>query len=82
MKIVADQVQRWVPGRFVSLGTDGYGRSDARKALRQHFEVDKRFIVVSALKALSDDGVLDHETVVNAIEKYGIDADRPDPVTL
>jgi len=82
MKIVADQVQRWVPGRFVSLGTDGYGRSDARKALRQHFEVDKRFIAVSALKALADDGVLDHETVTNAIVKYGIDADRPDPVTL
>jgi pyruvate dehydrogenase E1 component len=82
MKVVADQVQRWVPGRFVSLGTDGYGRSDARKALRQHFEVDKRFITVSALKALADDGVLDHETVAQAIEKYGIDPDRPDPVTL
>jgi pyruvate dehydrogenase E1 component len=75
-------VQRWVPGRFVSLGTDGYGRSDARKALRKHFEVDKRYIAVTALKALADDGVLDQETVANAIEKYGIDPDRPDPVTL
>jgi pyruvate dehydrogenase E1 component len=82
MKVVADQVQRWVPGRFVSLGTDGYGRSDARKALRQHFEVDKRFIAVSALKALADDDVLDQETVARAIAKYGIDPDRPDPVTL
>jgi pyruvate dehydrogenase E1 component len=82
MKIVSDQIQRWVPGRFVSLGTDGYGRSDARKALRQHFEVDKRFIAVAALKALADDGVLDQETVSNAIAKYGIDPDRPDPVTL
>jgi pyruvate dehydrogenase E1 component len=82
MKIVADQVQRWVPGRFISLGTDGYGRSDARKALRQHFEVDKRFIAVTALKALADDGVLDQKTVAQAIEKYGIDPDRPDPVTL
>ena len=82
MKIVPDQIQRWVPGTYVSLGTDGYGRSDARDALRQHFEVDERFIAVAALKALADDGVLDHKTVVQAIEKYGIDPDRPDPVTL
>ncbi|NNL64389.1 MAG: pyruvate dehydrogenase (acetyl-transferring), homodimeric type, partial [Woeseiaceae bacterium] len=82
MKIVPDQIQRWVPGTFVSLGTDGYGRSDDRKALRQHFEVDKRYIAVTALKALADDGVLDQKTVAEAIEKYGIDPDKPDPVTL
>jgi pyruvate dehydrogenase E1 component len=82
MKIVADQIQRWVPGRFVSLGTDGYGRSDARKALRTHFEVDRHYIAVTALKALADDGALDQDTVVASIEKYGIDPDRPDPVTL
>jgi len=82
MKIVPDQIQRWVPGTFVSLGTDGYGRSDARAALRRHFEVDKRYIAVTALKALADDGVLDQKTVAQAIEKYGIDPDRSDPVTL
>ena len=82
MKIVSDQIERWVPGRFVSLGTDGYGRSDDRASLRKHFEVDKRYIVVTALKALADDGALDQNTVVEAIEKYGIDPDRPDPVTL
>ncbi len=82
MKVVPDQIQRWVPGRFVSLGTDGYGRSDARKALREHFEVDRHYIAVSALKALADDGALDQKTVVAAIKKYGIDPDRPDPVTL
>ena len=82
MKIVADQIQRWVPGRFMSLGTDGYGRSDARKALREHFEVDRRFIAVTALNSLAEDGVLDRKTVRQAIEKYGIDPDRPDPVTL
>jgi pyruvate dehydrogenase E1 component len=82
MKIVPDQVQRWVPGTFVSLGTDGYGRSDARKALREHFEVDKHHIVVAALKALADDGAIDQKTVAQAIEKYGIDPDRPDPVSL
>ncbi len=82
MKIVSDQIERWVPGHFVSLGTDGYGRSDDRASLRKHFEVDKRYIVVTALKALADDGALDQKTVVEAIEKYGIDPDRPDPVTL
>ncbi len=82
MKIVPDQIQRWVPGRFVSLGTDGYGRSDARAALREHFEVDKRYIAITALKALADDSVLDQQTVSQAIEKYRIDPDRRDPVTL
>ena len=82
MKIVPDQIERWIDGRFISLGTDGYGRSDAREALRQHFEVDRRFIAVTALKALADDGVLDQKTVSQAIEKYEIDPDRPDPVTL
>ena len=82
MKIVPDQIQRWVPGTFVSLGTDGYGRSDAREALRRHFEIDKHYIAVTALKALADDGVLDQKTVAQAIEKYKIDPDRPDPVTL
>ncbi len=82
MKIIADQIQRWMPGRFISLGTDGYGRSDARKELREHFEVDRRYIAITALKALADDGVLDQKTVIQAIGKYGIDPDRPDPVTL
>ena len=82
MKIVPDQVRRWIPGTFVTLGTDGYGRSDDRKALRQHFEVDKRYIAVTALKALADDDVLDQKTVLEAIEKYAIDSDKPDPVTL
>ncbi len=82
MKVVPDQIQRWVPGTFVSLGTDGYGRSDARKALREHFEVDRRYIVVTALKALADEGTLDQKTVAMAIKNYGIDPDRPDPVTL
>jgi pyruvate dehydrogenase E1 component len=82
MKIVPDQIQRWVPGTFVTLGTDGYGRSDARAALRNHFEVDKRYITVTALKALADDGKLDQKTVAGAIEKYKIDPQKPDPVTL
>ncbi|MEM1440290.1 MAG: pyruvate dehydrogenase (acetyl-transferring), homodimeric type [Pseudomonadota bacterium] len=82
MKIVPDQIQRWIPGTFISLGTDGFGRSDSRKALREFFEVDRRYIVVTTLKALADEGALDQSTVAEAIEKYGIDPDRPDPVTL
>jgi len=82
MKIVPDQLQRWMPGRYITLGTDGYGRSDSRDALRQFFEVDERYIAVTALKALADDGVLDQKTVAQAIRKYGIDPDKPDPVTL
>jgi pyruvate dehydrogenase E1 component len=82
MKIVPDQIRNWVPGTFKSLGTDGYGRSDARKALREHFEVDRHYIVVAALKALADDGAIDQKMVAAAINKYGIDPDRPDPVTL
>jgi pyruvate dehydrogenase E1 component len=82
MKIVPDQIQRWVPGQFVSLGTDGFGRSDARKALRQFFEVDRHYITVTALKALADEGKFEQTAVAEAIRKYGIDPDKPDPVTL
>ncbi len=79
MKLNADQIRSWVPGRYVTLGTDGYGRSDARAALRRHFEIDKHFVVVAALKALADDGVLDQKTVIEAIEaglKTGADYER------
>ena len=82
MKIVPEQIERWVPGRYVTLGTDGYGRSDSRAALRAHFEVDRYYIVVAALKALADDGALDQKTVTDAIERYKLDPDKPDPVTL
>ncbi len=82
MKIVPDQIHRWMPGRYVTLGTDGFGRSDGRNALRQFFEVDERYIAVTALKALADDDVLDQKTVADAIRKFGIDPEKPDPVTL
>ena len=82
MKIIPDQIQRWVPGTFVSLGTDGYGRSDARSALRKHFEVDRWFIVITTLKALSDQGMIDGRIVSKAIKKYGIDPSKKDPVNL
>jgi pyruvate dehydrogenase E1 component len=80
MKIVADQIRQWVPGRYVALGTDGYGRSDSRQALREHFEVSRNWIVVAALKALADDGRLDKATVALAIKKFGLDPAKPDPL--
>jgi pyruvate dehydrogenase E1 component len=80
MKTVADQVRQWVPGRYVALGTDGFGRSDSRAALRGHFEVDRRWIVVAALKALADDGRIDRSTVTLAMKKFGIDPGKSDPV--
>jgi len=81
MAIVAEQIRQWVPGRYVTLGTDGYGRSDGRKALRSHFEVDRRHIVTAALKALADEGEVERESVARALDRYGIDPNTPSPVT-
>ncbi len=79
--MVADQVARWVPGRFVPLGTDGFGRSDTREALRRFFEVDAGHIVVAALDALASEGAIDRSVVAGAIERYGIDPELADPRT-
>jgi pyruvate dehydrogenase E1 component len=80
MRMVADQIRQWVPGPYVTLGTDGFGRSDARAELRQHFEVDRNFIVLAALQALAGAGQIDRRTVVAAVGKLGIDPDKPDPL--
>jgi pyruvate dehydrogenase E1 component len=82
MRAVPDQVRQWVPGRYHVLGTDGYGRSDSRAALRGFFEVDRRWIALAALKTLADEGMLDVATVTGAIERFGIDPDKPNPVTV
>jgi pyruvate dehydrogenase E1 component len=82
MRAVPDQVRQWVPGRYHVLGTDGYGRSDSRAALRGFFEVDRRWIALAALKTLADDGQLDVATVTSAIVRFGIDPAKPNPVTV
>jgi pyruvate dehydrogenase E1 component len=82
MRAVPDQIRQWVPGRYRVLGTDGYGRSDSRAALRGFFEVDRHYVVVAALKSLADEGRLDAATVRSAIERFGIDPDKPNPVTV
>jgi pyruvate dehydrogenase E1 component len=77
---VPDQIRQWVPGRYVVLGTDGYGRSDAREALRHHFEVDHQFIVLAALRALADEGQISIGVVEQAIQSLGIDPAKSDPL--
>ena len=80
MKIVPEQVQRFIPGRtFVPLGTDGMGRSDTREALRRHFEVDTGHVVLAVLDGLLADGKIDESVVVDAIARYDIDPDAIDP---
>ena len=79
MKAVPDQVARWVPAPFISLGTDGFGRSDTREALRRHFETDAAHVVVAALDGLRQAGEGKAEEVEDAIRRYGIDPDCPDP---
>ena len=81
MKAVPDQIARWVPARYTTLGTDGFGRSDTREALRRHFEVDEGHIVVAVLQALAADGAAKPQEVEAAIDKYGIDREAPDPRT-
>jgi pyruvate dehydrogenase E1 component len=82
MRSFADQIRNFIPNRFVALGTDGYGRSDSREALRSFFEVDRYYVVLAALKALSDDGKLPASKATEAIKKYNIDINRANPTTI
>ncbi len=84
VKAVADQIRSFVPRERVYrvLGTDGFGRSDTRAALRQFFEVSREFIVIAALKALADQGAGSATQVGEALRKYGIDPDKADPTTV
>ena len=82
MKAYPEQIRSFIPkGRaYKVLGTDGFGRSDFRTKLREHFEVDRHYIVVAALKALSEEGTVPVARVAEAILKYGIDADKINPL--
>jgi pyruvate dehydrogenase E1 component len=84
MRSFADQIRPYIPqGRaYTVLGTDGFGRSDTREALRRFFEVDRHFVVVAALKALADEGAMPAAKVAEAIRKFGIDPDKPNPASL
>jgi pyruvate dehydrogenase E1 component len=82
MRIVPDQIRQWVPGQYVTLGTDGYGRSDSRAQLRKHFEVDRAFIAFTVLRALEGEGKVDRKTLVKAMQTLNIDPASPDPWTI
>jgi pyruvate dehydrogenase E1 component len=79
MKMVPDQVARWIPAPFIPLGTDGYGRSDTSANLRRHFETDAAHVVVAVLAALADTDDAKPEEVADAIAHYGLDPDAVEP---
>jgi pyruvate dehydrogenase E1 component len=79
MKAVPDQVSRWVPGAYLSLGTDGYGRSDTRANLRRHFETDTPHVVVGVLTALAQTGDAKPQEMADAIAAYGLDPEAVEP---
>lgn len=81
MQLYADQIRPYIKAPYVTLGTDGYGRSDTRAQLRHFFEVDAKFIVVAALNALADQGELPKKTVLDAMKQYGIDPEKTNPTT-
>ena len=82
IKSYADQIRPYIPARYKVLGTDGFGRSDTRKKLRQFFEVDRYYVAVAALKALADEGTISAKEVSKAIELYQINPDKPNPTTV
>jgi len=82
VRLYAEQIRPFINRRYVTLGTDGFGRSDTREKLRHFFEVDRRWVTVAALKALADDGTIERSKVAEAITKYGIDINKPNPVTV
>jgi len=82
MKTYSNQIRQFVDGPFVALGTDGYGRSDTREQLRAFFEVDRRWVALAALKALADAGTIQKDVVVKAIAAFGLDTEKPNPMTV
>ena len=79
IRAYADGIRNWVPRRYVTLGTDGFGRSDSREKLRHFFEVDRYHVALAAVRALADDGAIDMKVVLEAKKKFGIDPNKPHP---
>lgn len=77
---VAEQIRNFVPATYTVLGTDGFGRSDTRKQLRKHFEVNSHYIVLATLKTLADEGTIPASKVSDAIMQYGIDTNKANPL--
>ncbi len=82
VKLFAEQIRPFVKRSYVTLGTDGFGRSDTREKLRHFFEVDRHWVTLAALKALADDGTIERDKVAAALVKYGLDASKPNPMSV
>ncbi|MDR0777258.1 MAG: pyruvate dehydrogenase (acetyl-transferring), homodimeric type [Azonexus sp.] len=82
VKLFAEQIRPFVKGTYVTLGTDGFGRSDTREKLRHHFEVDRYWVTLAALKALADDGGMARDKVAAALVKYNLDPAKPNPMSV
>ena len=82
IRTFAEQIHPFVGRRYVALGTDGYGRSDFRRKLREFFEVDRHFVTLAALQALADEGTIPAATVQKALQKYEIDPNKPNPIRV
>jgi pyruvate dehydrogenase E1 component len=84
MRLFSDQIRPYMPAgrKFITLGTDGFGRSDTRAKLREFFEVDRRYVAIAALRGLADEGKVKPSVVEDAIKKYGIDPTRPSPMSV
>jgi len=82
VKALPESIARWFPNPPVALGTDGFGRSESREALRDHFEVDARFIVLGALGALAREGEIDVAVVTKAMKDLKIDPEKANPAYL
>ena len=82
VKLFAEQIRPFVKNAYVTLGTDGFGRSDTREKLRHFFEVDRHWITVAALKALADEGTIERDKVAAALVKYKLDPNKPNPMSV
>ena len=82
VKMVSEQIGRYVPGAYYALGTDGYGRSETRENLRHFFEVDRYYIVLTSIRALALDGKMKMSKADEVMKKYNINPEKPSPITV
>ena len=82
VKMVSEQIGPYVPGPYYALGTDGFGRSETRDALRHFFEVDRYYIVLTAISALANENKIDMEMVEKVMGKYNLDPEKPNPINV
>ena len=82
VKMVSEQIGPYVPGPYYALGTDGFGRSETRDALRRFFEVDRYYIVLTAIRSLANENKVGMETVEKVMNKYNLDPEKPNPISV